>query len=98
VRHAAGAAAPASRPVRRLRSADRARRRRAGAGAPRPVAAAAPAGKECGEAALVDDGEDGNNQAAPAAGRGGFWYTFKDAGSTTVEPQAGAYGGRPPSR
>jgi endoglucanase len=64
-----------------------------GGAAQTQAAPAAPALKECGEAALIDDGEDGNNQAAPAGGRGGYWYTFKDAGSTTVEPQAGAYGG-----
>ena len=49
--------------------------------------------KDCGEAALVDDGEDGNNQTLPNAGRGGYWYTFKDKGATTVEPEAGAFGG-----
>ena len=62
-----------------------------------PVAARAPmaptAPKDCGEAALIDDGEDGNNQSLPNGGRGGYWYTFKDAGGTVVDPQAGAYGG-----
>jgi endoglucanase len=67
------------------------------AAAPAPAAsapAAAPAaGKDCGDGALVDDGEDGNNQTPPNGGRGGYWYTFKDAGTTVVDPQAGAYGG-----
>jgi endoglucanase len=60
-----------------------------------PVAAAPPAApaKDCGEGALIDDGEDGNNQSLPSGGRGGYWYTFKDPGTTTVDPQAGAYGG-----
>jgi hypothetical protein len=62
-----------------------------------PVAARAPtaptAPKDCGDGALIDDGEDGNNQSLPNDGRGGYWYTFKDAGATIVDPQAGAYGG-----
>jgi len=61
------------------------------AAAPAP-AVAAPL-KNCGEDALVDDGEDGDNKSSPNGGRAGFWYTFKDKGSTTVEPQAGAFGG-----
>jgi endoglucanase len=59
-----------------------------------PVAAAPPAAsKDCGDGALIDDGEDGNNQSPPNGGRGGYWYTIKDAGATIVDPQAGAYGG-----
>jgi hypothetical protein len=57
---------------------------------PPPSPSATPS---CGEGALVDDGEDGNNQTPPNGGRGGYWYTFKDKGATTVEPQAGAFGG-----
>lgn len=49
--------------------------------------------KDCGPDGVIDDGEDGNNQNLPNAGRGGYWYTFKDKGSTTVEPQAGEDGG-----
>src|SRR5919205_613770 len=49
--------------------------------------------KDCGPDGLIDDGEDGNNQNLPNAGRGGYWYTFKDKGTTTVEPQAGEEGG-----
>ncbi len=50
-------------------------------------------GKDCGPSALIDDGEDGNNQNLPNDGRGGYWYTFKDKGTTTVEPTAGEEGG-----
>jgi endoglucanase len=60
----------------------------AAASAPAAVAPAAP--RDCGEGALVDDGEDGNNQSLPNGGRGGYWYTFRDRGTTTVEPEAGA--------
>jgi endoglucanase len=59
--------------------------------------AAAPAGpqvgKDCGVNGLIDDGEDGNNQNLPNDNRGGYWYTFKDHGTTTVEPTAGEEGG-----
>ena len=59
-----------------------------------PVARApAAAPKDCGEGALIDDGEDGNNQSVASGGRGGYWYTFRDAGVTTVDPPAGKYGG-----
>jgi endoglucanase len=61
------------------------------AAVPANPAVAAP--KDCGEGALLDDGEDGNNQAPPNGGRGGYWYTFKDKGATVVDPQAGAFGG-----
>ncbi len=43
-------------------------------------------GKDCGANGLIDDGEDGNNQNLPNDNRGGYWYTFKDKGTTTVEP------------
>jgi endoglucanase len=62
------------------------------AAAPAAPAAVVATGK-CGDDPLVDDGEDGNNASAPSGGRGGYWYTFKDAGATVVDPQAGAYGG-----
>ncbi len=52
-----------------------------------------PAGmKDCPDG-LIDDGEDGNNQNLPLGDRGGYWYTFKDKGTTTVEPTAGEEGG-----
>ena len=50
-------------------------------------------GKDCGPNGLIDDGEDGNNQNLPNDNRGGYWYTFKDKGTTTVEPAAGEEGG-----
>ena len=50
-------------------------------------------GKDCGPNGLIDDGEDGNNQNLPNDNRGGYWYTFKDKGTTTVDPPAGEEGG-----
>jgi len=61
--------------------------------APAGNAAAASAYKDCGPDGLLDDGEDGNNQNLPVGGRGGYWYTFKDKGTTTVDPTAGEEGG-----
>jgi len=64
------------------------------AAAAAPAAAAGPqVGKDCGATGLIDDGEDGNNQNLPNDNRGGYWYTFKDKGTTTVEPTAGEEGG-----
>lgn len=59
---------------------------------------AAAAGKplnipRCGPEAVIDDGEDGNNQVLLQDGRAGYWYTAADNDGTTVEPQAGAQGG-----
>jgi endoglucanase len=54
---------------------------------------AATAFKPCGPEGVIDDGEDNNNQTNPAAGRGGYWYTFVDKIGSTVTPQAGAQGG-----
>ncbi|HEY7372361.1 MAG TPA: hypothetical protein VIF57_09400, partial [Polyangia bacterium] len=46
-----------------------------------PATPGAPIGntglKECGPEALIDDGEDGNNQNLPNDNRGGYWYTFR---------------------
>jgi endoglucanase len=67
-----------------------------GGGAATTTTAAAPTaipGKDCGPNGLIDDGEDGNNQNLPNDNRGGYWYTFKDHGTTTVEPVAGEEGG-----
>lgn len=51
-------------------------------------------GSPCpGGDALIDDGEDNNNQTAVVDGRGGYWYTFVDDAGTTVWPEAGARGG-----
>jgi endoglucanase len=57
------------------------------------AAAAAGNFKDCGPDGMIDDGEDGNNQNLPVGNRGGYWYTFKDKGTTTVEPTAGEEGG-----
>jgi endoglucanase len=65
-------------------------------GGAKPAAAAsgaAAAYKDCGPDGMIDDGEDGNNMNMPVANRGGYWYTFKDKGTTTVEPTAGEEGG-----
>jgi endoglucanase len=61
-----------------------------GGAAGAPVAAAF---GDCGPDGMIDDGEDGDNQNLPIGGRGGYWYTFKDKGTTTVEPTAGEEGG-----
>ncbi len=55
--------------------------------------AAASAFKSCGPEGLIDDGEDNNNQSAPVAGRGGYWYTFVDKIGSTITPTAGSQGG-----
>jgi hypothetical protein len=49
--------------------------------------------KECGADAMIDDGEDGNNQNLPNENRGGYWYTFRDKKGTTIDPAAGEDGG-----
>jgi endoglucanase len=41
----------------------------------------------------IDDGEDGNNQIAATAGRGGYWYTYCDKAGSTIAPPAGESGG-----
>jgi endoglucanase len=58
-----------------------------------PATAAAPPTKDCAPDALIDDGEDGNNQNLPVANRGGYWYTFVDKAGSTVTPMAGEQGG-----
>ena len=51
-------------------------------------------GKACPTpAAVIDDGEDGQNQSTVVDGRGGYWYTFVDEAGSTVWPTAGAQGG-----
>ncbi len=53
-----------------------------------------PEGAPCpGPEALIDDGEDNDNQNAVVEGRGGYWYTFVDDAGSTVWPKAGAHGG-----
>lgn len=46
----------------------------------------------CGPEAVIDDGEDNNNQGSVVDGRGGYWYTYADD-NTTIVPEAGAKGG-----
>lgn len=59
-----------------------------------PEAAQTPEGTPCNTPdAVIDDGEDGNNQSFVVAGRGGYWYTFVDDVGTTVWPTAGSHGG-----
>ena len=60
------------------------------AGGPNPEDT--PEGKACPADGVVDDGEDNNNQVLAQKGRGGYWYTFADKGST-ITPMAGALGG-----
>lgn len=43
--------------------------------------------------ALLDDGEDGDNQTKVIGYRGGYWYTFAEGDDTSVWPTAGAKGG-----
>jgi len=47
----------------------------------------------CGPEALIDDGEDNNNQGVVSEGRGGYWYTYMDETGSTIEPMAGSLGG-----
>jgi len=47
----------------------------------------------CGPDALVDDGEDQNNQVIVQKGRSGYWYTYVDDNKSTIEPTAGKLGG-----
>ncbi len=41
---------------------------------------------ECTKGALIDDGEDNNNQGAVSDKRGGYWYTYADKLGTTIAP------------
>jgi endoglucanase len=47
----------------------------------------------CGQEAIIDDGEDQNNQVLVQDGRSGYWYTFVDDTGSTVPPTAGSQGG-----
>lgn len=44
-------------------------------------------GKATCENLVVDDLEDGDGRSIVVDERGGYWYTYKDNGVTTVEPQ-----------
>lgn len=51
-------------------------------------------GRECAKPeALIDDGDDGDNQTLVVGFRGGYWYTFAEGEDTSVWPVAGAKGG-----
>jgi endoglucanase len=50
-------------------------------------------GAPCGPEALIEDGEDANNQVIVQDGRAGYIYTYMDAEGTTITPKAGSDGG-----
>src|SRR5512145_1811987 len=52
-----------------------------------------PEGSPCPQSALIDDGEDNNNQVMVQDGRSGYWYTYVDHEGSTIEPAAGETGG-----
>jgi hypothetical protein len=56
----------------------------------------------CGDQALIEDAEDGDDQILLREGRGGYLYTFADKTGTTVLPPESAFaveaGGTPGSR
>ncbi len=47
----------------------------------------------CGPDALIENGEDNDNQVVVQDGRAGYIYTYKDPEGTTIAPQAGSEGG-----
>ena len=58
-----------------------------------PMKTGAAATAACGPDALIDDGEDQNNQVIVQKGRAGYWYTYVDDNKSTIEPTAGKLGG-----
>jgi endoglucanase len=50
-------------------------------------------GSPCPASALIDDGEDNNNQVMVQDGRSGYWYTYVDKEGSTIDPPAGETGG-----
>jgi hypothetical protein len=50
-------------------------------------AAAAGATDACGRDALIENGEDGDDQIATRGGRGGYLYTFADDKGTAIAPK-----------
>jgi endoglucanase len=59
-----------------------------------PKLANSAGGSECkSPEAMLDDGDDNNNQTLVIGNRGGYWYTFSDMDGTEVWPTAGAKGG-----
>jgi endoglucanase len=53
---------------------------------------ATPEGSPCPASALIDNGEDNNNQVMVQDGRSGYWYTFVDHEGTTISPAESATG------
>ncbi len=58
-----------------------------------PALEQSPEGSPCPASALIDDGEDNNNQVIVQDGRSGYWYTFVDHVGSTISPAAGETGG-----
>lgn len=58
-----------------------------------PAMAQTDEGAPCGPEALIEDGEDNNNQVIVQDGRAGYIYTYNDAEGTTITPAAGSDGG-----
>jgi endoglucanase len=58
-----------------------------------PEMAKTPEGMPCGPDALIEDGEDNNNQVIVHDGRAGYIYTYMDPEGTTITPKAGSEGG-----
>jgi hypothetical protein len=50
-------------------------------------------GAPCGPEAMIEDGEDNNNQVIVQDGRAGYIYTYADPEGTTISPKAGSEGG-----
>lgn len=54
-----------------------------------PDLANSPEGKACPPEAMIEDGEDANNQVIVQDGRSGYIYTYSDPEGSTVEPAGG---------
>jgi endoglucanase len=50
-------------------------------------------GAPCGPEALIEDGENNDNQVIVQDGRAGYIYTYMDPEGTTITPKAGSDGG-----
>src|SRR5690349_19502640 len=50
-------------------------------------------GAPCGPDALIEDGENADNQVIVHDGRAGYIYTYMDPEGTTISPKAGSEGG-----
>lgn len=45
----------------------------------------------CGDAALIEDGEDGDAKILVRDGRGGYWFSFVDSEGSKIEPPSGPF-------